>query len=374
MQIIKVPPFPESVTEATVAKWHKDVGDSCNVGDHLVDLETDKVVLEVTAMQSGILEKIIVEEGTSVVAEQELGILAAATEEQQPVETSKIDIEPPSSPSVRREAKTKDLDLNTVIPSGEKGRILKEDLSSKVETTSMSTSNNREVVLKPLSRLRKTIADRLLSAQSSAAILSTFNEIDMHNVMRVRSEYKDLFQDKHGVKLGFMSFFTKAVTMALMEYPEINAYIIDDQIQYHNYADIGVAVSTDKGLIVPILRNAEAMSLKDIEANIADFATKAKDNKISLDELTGGTFTITNGGVFGSLLSTPILNPPQSGILGLHKIEKRPVAIDNQVVIRPMMYVTLSYDHRIVDGKEAVGFLVAVKNYLEDPVRLLMNI
>lgn len=393
---IKVPMLPESVADATVLTWHKNIGDMIDVGDNLVDLETDKVVLEVPAPQSGLLKEIHMSQGKTVTADQVLAIIDTAASkaaepkkqaetksEQETIKTASSDL----SPSVRRLVAENNLDANQLHGSGRDGRITKADvvtfLTQKQPTAPEKSPSISEPPMNlgerpeqrvPMSRLRARIAERLLSAQHSTAMLTTFNEVNLQAIMDLRNRYKDAFEKKHGIRLGFMSFFTKAVVEALREFPSVNASIDGNDVVYHGYFDIGIAVSTPRGLVVPIIRDADKMSLADIEHKISDAANRAKDNKLTIEEMTGGTFTITNGGVFGSLLSTPILNPPQSAILGMHKIEQRPVVENGEIVIRPMMYVAMSYDHRIIDGKESVSFLVTIKNYLEDPSRLLLEI
>jgi 2-oxoglutarate dehydrogenase E2 component (dihydrolipoamide succinyltransferase) len=387
---IKVPVLPESVADASIAAWHKKPGEQINEGETLVDLETDKVVLEVPAPASGILESVSAPQGTSVKANQVIGILVAGKTAPHPsslpqvvegtgkaaasapleatqnkAQSSAVDL----TPAVRRMAKEHDVDVSQVAGSGKGGRVTKNDVAAVI-----TRGGNRVEERVPMSRLRTRVAERLLQVQQNAAILTTFNEVNMQPVMELRAKYKDSFEKRHGVKLGFMSFFTAAVVAALKRFPIVNASIDGNDIIYHAYQDIGVAVSTEKGLVVPVLRNAEQMSMADVEKTIRDLSVKARDGKLSLEEMTGGTFTITNGGVFGSLFSTPIINPPQSAILGMHAIKETPVAENGQVVIRPMMYLALSYDHRIIDGKDSVQFLVAVKEALEDPARLLLGV
>lgn len=358
---IKVPMLPESVTEAVLASWHKQVGDMCQEGDVIAELETDKVMLEVVATSGGVLVEQHVAEGDTVGADT---ILAS-------IDTDKAVAEAPkdpapktddgfinASPQLRREIHDKNIDLSAKSPSGRGGRFVESDLSAH-------TSSTERV---KMSRLRARIAERLLDAQHSAAILTTFNEVNMAPIMALRSEHQEAFTEKFGVKLGFMSFFVHAVTKVLKEFPEVNASVDGEDILYHSDANIGIAVSTDKGLVVPVLQKAQMMNSSDIESSIRDYASKARDGKITLEDMSGGTFTITNGGVFGSLLSTPILNMPQSAILGMHTIQKRVVVEDDEMVIRPMMYLALSYDHRLVDGKQSVGFLVRVKEILENPL------
>lgn len=379
---IKVPVLPESVADATIAGWHKKPGETINEGETLVDLETDKVVLEVPAPATGVLASISADKGTLVKANQVIGILeegkVAAPVAPTPTATapaistsatSAAAATPDLAPAVRRMVKEHEVDVSQVKGSGKGGRITKDDVSPFI-----GRGGNRMEERVPMSRLRARVAERLLQVQQNAAILTTFNEVNMQPVMDLRAKYKDSFEKRYGVKLGFMSFFTMAVIAALKRFPVVNASIDGNDIIYHAYQDVGVAVSTEKGLVVPVLRNAEQMSMADIEKNIRDLSLKARDGKLSLEEMTGGTFTITNGGVFGSLFSTPIINPPQSAILGMHAIKDTPVAENGQVVIRPMMYLALSYDHRIIDGKDSVQFLVAVKEALEDPARLLLGV
>jgi len=394
---IKVPNLPESVTDATVAKWHKKVGDTVVRDENLVDLETDKVVLEVPAPASGTLTSISEEEGATVTAGALLGAMeegeveAAPSEDDNAKDGAKAEAETkkqaaptaepaaPSkvasstsddqAPSVRRMANEHGIDPSQVDGSGRAGRVTKGDMIRHVAGGGARTEERVK-----MSRLRARIAERMKEAQSTAAILTSFNEVDMQAVMDLRARYQDEFVKRHGIKLGFMSFFVKACCEALQRHPVVNASVDGDEVIYHNYQDLGIAVSTDRGLVVPVLRNAERMGLADIEQAIAGYAEQARSGGLKLEDLQGGTFTITNGGVFGSLMSTPLLNMPQSAILGMHTIKQRPVAIDGEVVIRPMMYIALSYDHRIIDGKDAVQFLVAVKTLLEDPARLLLDL
>ncbi|KTD26089.1 2-oxoglutarate dehydrogenase complex dihydrolipoyllysine-residue succinyltransferase [Legionella israelensis] len=412
---VKVPVLPESVADATIAAWHKKEGDKVSRDENLLDLETDKVVLEVPAPADGILKEIVYKEGDTVEAGEILARLeeAGAEKEEEKSEKKKesrekeaeqkaekekeepekeegsesIDGDKVTSPAVRRLLAEHDLKPEQIEGSGKSGRITKEDVESYLESKKRSASEKkkeekeeitsggeREERRVPMTRLRAKIAERLVQAQHNAAMLTTFNEVNLKAVMDLRAQYKDRFEKKHGVRLGFMSFFTKAVIESLKRFPAVNASIDGQDIVYHGYYDIGIAVSTERGLVVPVLRNAEYMSMADIEKAINDCASRARDGKLSLEEMQGGTFTITNGGVFGSLLATPIINPPQTGILGMHKIEERPIVENGQIVIRPMMYVALSYDHRLIDGKESVQFLVSVKELLEDPSRLLLNI
>ena len=393
---LKTPLLPESVADATIVVWHKKAGEYVMQDENLVDLETDKVVLEVPAPISGVLDEIVEEVGAVVTSGQLLGklvegdtptqqIKAPSAEELEAAapaeaveETSASAAAAAASPSVRQAMYEKGIDQDKVSASGEKGRITHDD----VDRASMTSAGipalpiaqgMREERRVPMTRLRARIAERLLESQQQSAILTTFNEVDMSAVMALRSKYKEQFQKTHGVKLGFMSFFARAAAEALKQYPEVNASIEGEDIIYHGYYDIGVAVSSKRGLVVPILRDVDGMSMADIEKQIADYGERAQRSALTMDELTGGTFTLSNGGVFGSLLSTPIINPPQSGILGMHKIEKRAVVVDDEVVVRPMMYLALSYDHRIIDGAQAVGFLVAIKNAIEEPARILLD-
>ena len=397
---VKVPALPESVADATVASWHKKVGDKVSRDENLLDLETDKVVLEVPAPADGVLKEIFFKEGDTVESSQ---ILARIEEGASAAEPAKAEIQETkasssdgngedksTSPAVRRMLAENDLQSSQISGSGKDGRITKEDVLTFIESNrdkgakpapakqqepvSFPAMGAREERRVPMTRLRAKIAERLVQAQHNAAMLTTFNEVNLKAVMDLRAQYKDSFEKKHGVKLGFMSFFTKAVVEALKRFPAVNASIDGQDIVYHGYYDIGIAVSTERGLVVPVVRDADQMSMADIEKSINDSATRARQGKLSMEEMQGGTFTITNGGVFGSLLATPIINPPQTGILGMHKIEERPIAEKGQVVIRPMMYVALSYDHRLIDGRESVQFLVSIKELLEDPSRLLLNV
>ena len=390
---IKVPTLPESVQDATLVTWHKKPGDRVKRDENLVDIETDKVVLEVPAEADGILKEILIQDGTTVQALQVIGILEAGNVTTSAVSSEKKDSSGTEqktanvdnslqAPSVRRALTETQLNPENITGTGKNGRLTKADVLNAANTTKSTLAENkpaasagfREEQRVPMSRLRLRIAERLLAAQHDAAILTTFNEVNLQAVMDLRARYKEKFEKKYNARLGFMSFFTKAVIEALKLFPEVNASIDSQDIVYHNYYDIGIAVSTDRGLVVPILRNAEQMSFAEIESGIAQFGAKAKAGSLTLEEMTGGTFTITNGGVFGSLLSTPIINPPQSAILGMHSIQERPVVESGQIVIRPMMYLALSYDHRIIDGKTSVSFLVTLKNFLEDPARLLLEI
>ncbi|WP_367607969.1 2-oxoglutarate dehydrogenase complex dihydrolipoyllysine-residue succinyltransferase [Legionella sp. W05-934-2] len=397
--VVKVPTLPESVADATIAAWHKKVGDAVTRDENILDLETDKVVLEVPAPVDGIIKQLHFVEGDTVEAGQiladiEEGAVQAAPEtkaEPAAAETAKAETVKESTtgddkttgPAVRRLLAEHDLNANQIKGTGKDGRVTKEDVQNyldvkkqtpSIERPTAPLAGAREEKRVPMSRLRAKVAERLLAAQHNAAMLTTFNEVNLQSVMDLRSKYKDLFEKKHGVKIGFMSFFTKAVVESLKRFPAVNASIDDQDIVYHGYFDIGIAVSTDRGLVVPVVRDADQKSLADIEIDIADYANRARSGKLTMEEMQGGTFTITNGGVFGSLLATPIINPPQTGILGMHKIEQRPVVENGEIVIRPMMYVALSYDHRLIDGKESVQFLVSVKELLEDPSRLLLNV
>jgi 2-oxoglutarate dehydrogenase E2 component (dihydrolipoamide succinyltransferase) len=402
---IKAPTFPESVADGTVATWHKKPGDAVKRDELIVDIETDKVVLEVLATADGVLGDIVKGEGDTVLSDELLGSIveggAAAAPATAPAAAAPAaaaadagEDDPVAAPAARKLAEENGIDLATVAGTGKGGRVTKEDVVAAVANKKsapaaapaakpaaaaaapvVTAAGDRTEKRVPMTRLRAKIAERLVEAQSNMAMLTTFNEVDMTEVMALRSKYKDLFEKTHnGVRLGFMSFFVKAATEALKRFPAVNASIDGNDIVYHGFADVGVAVSSDRGLVVPVLRNAESMSLAEIENGIATFGKKARDGKLSIEEMTGGTFTITNGGTFGSMMSTPIVNPPQAAILGMHNIIQRPMAINGQVVIRPMMYLALSYDHRLIDGKEAVTFLVTIKNLLEDPSRLLLDI
>lgn len=393
---IKVPTLPESVSEATVLEWHKQEGEFVRRDETLVDLETDKVVLEVPAPQDGKLSALKFQAGDTVnegdlMAMVEDGEVPAEAPAESAADNTQTDTAgDKSGPAARNMMAQHDVNPAVVSGSGKDGRIIKEDVQNHLARPAPAAAPQKPEVSKPLaamappgeraetrepmSRIRKTIASRLVQAQQTAAMLTTFNEIDMAPVMELRNRYKKDFEETHGARLGFMSFFVKAAAEALKKFPMINAFIDGTDIVHHNYCDIGIAVSSPRGLLVPILRDAETKSFARIEAEISDFGVRAKKAGIAMEELTGGTFTITNGGVFGSLVSTPILNPPQSAILGMHKIQERPVAVNGEVVIRPMMYLALSYDHRIVDGKEAVQFLVSIKNSLEDPARMLLEL
>ena len=382
---IKVPVLPESVADATVALWHKKPGDSIRRDENLVDLETDKVVLEVPSPVDGVIGKILRDTGETVTSNELLGIIEegvveAATvpaETTAPAEVAEAAPAPAAdtaklSPAARRVAEEEKADISQVAGTGRGGRITKGDVINYVNTADTSGPRPEERV--KMTRLRSTIAQRMKQAQNTAAILTSFNEVDLKAVMDLRKKYKEAFEKEHGVKLGLMSFFVKAVCAALRKHPIVNASLEGDEIVYHGYQDIGIAVSTERGLMVPILRNAELMTLDETELSIREFAGRARDGSITLEDLQGGTFSITNGGTFGSLLSTPLLNPPQSAILGMHTIKERAVVNQGEVVVRPMMYIAMSYDHRIIDGKDAVLFLVGIKDALEDPARLLLNL
>jgi len=399
---IKVPAMGESVTEATVARWFKKEGDTVKRDEPLLELETDKVTVEVPSPADGAIESISVQQGATVTVGAILGAIAegaagktSAVPSSSPLATKPTPAkseapkpapkaDAPAMPSAQRIAAETGIATASVAGTGKDGRVTKGDMLSALSAraaqpaatpvVSGSRANEAREERVPMTRLRKTIALRLKESQNTAAQLTTFNEVDMTAVMGLRASYKDVFEKKHGVKLGFMGFFAKAVVAALKDLPSINAEIEGDNIIYKNYHDIGIAVSTERGLVVPVLRDVDNLSLADVEKAIVDFGTRARDNKLKLEELQGGTFSITNGGVFGSLMSTPILNAPQSGILGMHKIQPRPMAIGDRVDIRPMMYLALSYDHRLVDGREAVTFLVKVKEALEDPQRLLLDV
>ncbi len=422
---VKVPQLPESVSEATVVSWHKSPGDAVKRDENLVDLETEKVVLEVPAPKDGVLTEILKNDGDTVEADDVLGIVdpeaspkggddagesdddaasgeGAEKEEAQAPEPAAEKAgatpsgggdEPKTSPAVRKLLAEHDLDASRIKGTGKDGRVVKEDVQKYIEEQksrkpaepageskaptappSAPGRGERGERRETMSRLRATVASRLKDAQNTAAMLTTFNDVNLRAVMDLRSRYKEAFEEKHGVRLGMMSFFAKAAVEGLKRYPVVNAYVEGDEIVYHDYQDIGIAVASPRGLVVPVVRDVNDKSLAEIELEINQLGKKARDGKITMEELTGGTFTITNGGVFGSMLSTPILNPPQSAILGMHRIEQRPVAENDEVVIRPMMYLAVTYDHRIIDGADAVRFLVTIKDMLEDPARLLLEI
>jgi 2-oxoglutarate dehydrogenase E2 component (dihydrolipoamide succinyltransferase) len=414
---IKVPPLPESVSDATLIAWHKKSGDAVTRDENLVDLETDKVVLEVPAPSSGFLQEILIADGATVRAGDVIAILAegkgtnvaaapagsAPTRTTQQASGNDDDADDAGtetglgasahklSPAVRRLLDEHDLDATIVTGSGKDGRITKSDVMAYLKSHSDENvapgdpapeyapsmavpAINRREERAPMTRLRARIAERMVQAQRDSAMLTTFNEIDLTKVISLRTRYKESFEKEHGTKLGFMSFFAKAAVEALRKFPVVNASVEGNEIIYHHFFDIGIAVSSDRGLMVPVLRDVDRMSFAQIEKELAVLGKKARDGSMSMEDLTGGTFTITNGGIFGSMMSTPILNPPQSAILGMHAIQDRPMAVDGEVVIRPMMYVALTYDHRIIDGKEAVQFLVSIKQSLEDPGRLLLKL
>lgn len=415
---IKVPALPESVADATVVTWHKKAGEAVARDELLVEIETDKVVLEVPAPADGVLSEILQDEGAVVTAADILGTIsegdaaeAPAKKEAEPEKNEKAEAkaepdqkeagsqpEPQTSPAVRKLLTENSLQASQISGTGKNGRILKEDVLAYLESdkskpapedTSKTekaapvsaptpgvevSGGDRPEKRVPMTRIRARISQRLLEATQTTAMLTTFNEVNMKPFIDFRNQYKESFQNQHGIKLGFMSIFVKAAAEALRRFPDVNASIDDTDIVYHGFCDIGVAVSTDDGLVVPILRDAEHMSIADIEKNVASYAEKARSKKLSLEEMTGGTFTITNGGVFGSMMSTPILNPPQSAILGMHATQERAVVVNGEIVIRPMMYIALSYDHRIVDGKGAVSFLKTIKEFVEDPARMLFDV
>ncbi|WP_416696170.1 dihydrolipoyllysine-residue succinyltransferase [Candidatus Pseudothioglobus sp. Uisw_050_01] len=371
MKEVKVPVLPESINEATVAAWHKKPGDYVEVDDVIVEIETDKVVLEVPAEEAGVLTEIIAEEGETVNAQQVLALLDDDAE--MPAQNSEAPKE------IIKEAPIKEVTESPVEANEEppeinlQENVQEEPINSPEPSASKPTSNRMEERV-PMNRIRKTIAKRLHSATQNTAMLTTFNEVDMTEILAMRKSYKEAFEKKYSVKLGFMSFFVKAAVESLKKFPTVNAYLDGDDIVYHAYCDVSVAVSSDRGLVVPVLRDAHKMGMHDIEKGIVDYAVRAQDGTLGIEEMSGGTFTISNGGVFGSLLSTPILNSPQSAILGMHKTQERAVVVNGEIVIRPMMYLALSYDHRIIDGKEAVQFLISIKDALEDPARLLLKV
>jgi 2-oxoglutarate dehydrogenase E2 component (dihydrolipoamide succinyltransferase) len=417
---IKAPQFPESIADGTIAAWHKKPGEAVSRDELLAEIETDKVVIEIVAPADGTLDEIVKNEGDTVLSEEVIGKLtegaapaskAKAEDSKQSVAKAQAGTEDGAkageagtdgeaaggapSPSARKLAEEQGVDLASVKGSGKDGRITKEDVakavaaradapvataSSPAELTEASTpaevaAGERVERRVPMTRLRASIAKRLVEAQHNTAMLTTFNEVNMAPIMALRSKYRDQFEKRHnGTKLGFMSFFVRASVEALKRFPGVNASIDGNDIIYHGYYDIGVAVSTDRGLVVPVIRDADALGLAQIEQQVADYGRKARDGKLSLEEMSGGTFTISNGGIFGSLLSTPILNPPQTGILGMHKIQERPVVENGEIVVRPMMYLALSYDHRLIDGQEAVRFLVTIKEMLEEPARILLDL
>lgn len=401
---VKVPILPESVSEATVAAWHKQVGDAVSIDENIVDIETEKVVLEVPSMVNGVIKEIRFEEGATVTEQavlaiveegeqasaaapastQELAEPAAVAEESAAPDTSDAD---KLSPAVKKLVAENNIDPSTITGTGKNGRLLKEDVvaaiakqdsapaqASPAAATSAATTGARSERREPMSRLRSTIARRLKEAQDTQAMLTTFNDVDLSAVMELRKQYKEQFEKTHGTRLGFMSFFVKAAIEALKRFPAVNASIDGNDIVYHDYYDVGIAASSPRGLVVPVLRDVDQMSFAGVEKTIGEYGQKAKEGKLTMEDLSGGTFTISNGGVFGSMLSTPIVNPPQSAILGMHRIEDRPVAVNGEVVIRPMMYLALTYDHRIIDGAQSVLFLRTIKECLEDPARLLLEV
>ena len=392
---VNVPVFAESITEGTLLKWYKKVGESVARDETLVDIETDKVVLEVPAPQAGVLVEIVVQDGETVTTQQLLAKIdtAAVAMQAAPAEIQAASAAPASAPASNSQtgvampaaaklAAEKGVDVSQIQGSGRGGRVLKEDVQNApaapkatpaVQAAALPAGERFEQRV-PMSRLRARVAERLLESQAQNAILTTFNEVNMKSVMDLRAKYKDKFEKTYGVKLGFMSFFVKAAVAALKKYPIVNASVDGKDIVYHGYFDIGIAIGSPRGLVVPILRDADQMSIADIERAIADYAAKAKDGKIAIEDLTGGTFSITNGGTFGSMMSTPIINPPQSAILGMHATKERAVVENGEIVVRPMMYLALSYDHRIIDGREAVLTLVTIKELLEDPARLVLDV
>ncbi|QJT79857.1 2-oxoglutarate dehydrogenase complex dihydrolipoyllysine-residue succinyltransferase [Kosakonia sp. MUSA4] len=402
---ILVPDLPESVADATVATWHKKPGDSVRRDEVLVEIETDKVVLEVPASADGILDAVLEDEGTTVTSRQILGRLKegnssgkessakSEAKESTPAQRQQASLEEQNndalSPAIRRLLAEHSLDASAIKGTGVGGRITREDVDKHLAKAPAKEESKpaaqpasspapqlagRSEKRVPMTRLRKRVAERLLEAKNSTAMLTTFNEVNMKPIMDLRKQYGDAFEKRHGIRLGFMSFYVKAVVEALKRYPEVNASIDGDDVVYHNYFDVSMAVSTPRGLVTPVLRDVDTLGMADIEKKIKELAVKGRDGKLTVEDLTGGNFTITNGGVFGSLMSTPIINPPQSAILGMHAIKDRPMAVDGKVEILPMMYLALSYDHRLIDGRESVGFLVAIKELLEDPTRLLLDV
>ncbi len=395
---VKVPALSESVAEATLLTWHKKAGDYVKRDENLIDIETDKVVLELPSPESGVLKEIVKQDGVSVAANEVIARIdtsvEVADEAESSVSSSEVVDEKNSAaavvamPAARKMAAENGLQISSIQGTGRGGRVTKSDIQAAVQKKdvpaavqtnnvvnfSAASEDGRVSQRVPMSRLRKRVAERLLQSQASAAILTTFNEVNMQPVIDIRNRYKSQFEKEHGVKLGFMSFFVKAVVAALKKFPIVNASVDGDDIVYHGYFDIGMAVGSPRGLVVPIIRNADQMSFSDVEKQIGDFGQRAQEGRLSIEELSGGTFSISNGGVFGSMLSTPIINPPQSAILGIHATKERPVVENGEIVIRPMNYLALSYDHRIIDGREAVLFLVAIKDALEDPSRLLLDL
>jgi 2-oxoglutarate dehydrogenase E2 component (dihydrolipoamide succinyltransferase) len=382
---VKVPQLSESVSEATLLTWHKRVGEAVIEGENLIDVETDKVVLELPASNSGVLTRIIKADGEKVTSEEVIAQIDTAAVAAQAATTRPAAphaaVSSAVPPSVRKLAREKEVDASNLHGSGPSGRVTKEDVLNAKQPVNpqqavpaIAPSGNRPEQRVAMTRIRQRIAERLLQSQQNAAILTTFNEVNMQPVMDLRNRYKDAFEKKHGIKLGFSSFFVKAAVLALQKFPIVNASVDGTDIIYHGYFDIGVAIGSERGLVVPIIRDADKLSFADIEKQIADFGARAKVGKLTMEELTGGTFTVSNGGVFGSMLSTPIINPPQAAILGIHATKDRPVAENGQVVIRPMNYLAVSYDHRIIDGREAVLFLSTIKEALEYPGRVLLDL
>ena len=376
MKEIKVPVLPESITEATVAAWHKKPGDYVELDDVIVEIETDKVVLEVPAEEAGVVSEITAEEGETVSEQQVLGLIddEADSEDIQSKETQDQSEEKVEESSPIQSNEPEAIQENTAKEQDNTPNTPKVVSEPTPEPSNSKPIGNRMEERVPMTRIRKTIANKLHSATQNTAMLTTFNEVDMSEILSMRSSYKEAFEKKYSIKLGFMSFFVKAAVESLKKFPTVNAYIDGEDIVYHAYCDVSVAVSSDRGLVVPVLRDAHKMGMHDIEKGIVDFAVRAQDGTLGIEEMSGGTFTISNGGVFGSLMSTPILNSPQSAILGMHKTQERPVVVNGEIVIRPMMYLALSYDHRIIDGKEAVQFLISIKEALEDPARLLLKV
>jgi 2-oxoglutarate dehydrogenase E2 component (dihydrolipoamide succinyltransferase) len=375
MKEVKVPILPESISEATVAVWHKKPGEFVEIDDVIVEIETDKVVLEVPAEEAGILTEILAKEGETVGEQQVLALLddeakSTAVTKEPKDEVKEVKAEEPIAP---KQESVQEI-IKETIEEVAAPEPIKEELKIPAVNNNVPLSGDRMEERVPMTRIRKTIATRLHSATQNTAMLTTFNEVDMSEILAMRSSFKEAFEKKYDVKLGFMSFFVKAAVESLKKFPTVNAYLDGDDIVYHAYCDVSVAVSSDRGLVVPVLRDAHKMAMHDIEKSIVDYAIRAQDGTLGIDEMSGGTFTISNGGVFGSLLSTPILNSPQSAILGMHKTQDRAVVVDGEIVIRPMMYLALSYDHRIIDGKEAVQFLISIKEALEDPARLLLKV
>jgi 2-oxoglutarate dehydrogenase E2 component (dihydrolipoamide succinyltransferase) len=378
---VKVPQLSESVSEATLLTWHKRVGEAVSEGENLIDIETDKVVLELPASKSGVLTRIIKGDGEKVTSNEVIAQIDTGAVAQAATATPHAATASAVPPSVRKLAREKEVDAATLRGSGRSGRVTKEDVLNAMQQVNpqqavpaIAPSGNRPEQRVAMTRIRQRIAERLLQSQQNAAILTTFNEVNMQPVMDLRNRYKDAFEKKHGIKLGFSSFFVKAAVLALQKFPIVNASVDGSDIIYHGYYDIGVAIGSERGLVVPIIRDADKLSFADIEKQIADFGARAKVGKLTMEELTGGTFTVSNGGVFGSMLSTPIINPPQAAILGIHATKDRPVAENGQVVIRPMNYLAVSYDHRIIDGREAVLFLSTIKEALEYPGRVLLDL